>query len=162
MNNIGKSQLTEAEREQIFELVSQIENILRGKLIALTAEERRQFGSIKEKNKLLVEKVRHYRQHSPSMSSPDIDWEEFESDYRARAFFERLLSRFNNLVYQVESAKIVHDYDNHSDSRKEYTYTKYKSDIDAGYSYKASELKQFFNRSGTGLKGKSKNNDQDE
>ena len=68
MNNIGKSKLTQTEREQLVELVSQIENILRGKLISLTPEERKQFGSIKENNKLLVNKVRDYRQHSPSMS----------------------------------------------------------------------------------------------
>jgi len=53
MKNIAKNLLTQTEREELISLISQIENILDGKLASLTKDERRYFGSIKEKNKLL-------------------------------------------------------------------------------------------------------------
>ena len=163
MKNIIKNLLTQTEREELISLISQIENILRGKFIALTKDERQYYGSIKEQNKLLVNKVRDYRQGSPSMSSPDINWEEFESDYQARLFLEGLLSRLNSLSYRLESAKILHDYDNYQDSLREYSYAQYKRDIqESGYAEKVADLKQFFSRTGTGLKGKAKNNDKNE
>ena len=159
MKNIAKNLLTQTEREELISLISQIENILSGKFIALTTEERNKFGSIKQQNKLLVNKVRDYRQGSPSLSSPDIDWDEFESDYQARLFLEGFLARLNSLSYRLESAKILHDYDNYQDSLREYSHAQYKLDIqESGYAEKVADLKQFFSRTGTGIKGKAKNN----
>jgi len=163
MKNIAKNLLTQTEREELISLISQIENILSGKFIALTKEERNRFGSIKQQNKLLVNKVRDYRQGSPSMSSPDIDWDEFESDYQARLFLEGFLSRLNSLSYRLESAKILHDYDNYQDSLREYSYTQYKRDIrESGYDEKVADLRQFFSRTGKGLKAKVQNTDKKE
>lgn len=159
MKNIIKNTLPQAEREQLFNLISQIEEILNGKLVALTEEERKYYGSINEKNKLLVNKVRDYRLNSPSLSSPDIDWDEFESDFQARAFYEGFLLRLKSISYQIESSKILHDYDNYQDALREYNYTQYKRDIqESGYSEKVADLRQFFNRTGTGIKNKDKNN----
>ena len=163
MKNIAKNLLTETEREELISLISQIENILSGKFIALTKEERNRFGSIKQQNKLLVNKVRDYRRGSPSLSSPDINWDEFEADYQARLFLEGFLSRLNSLTYRLESAKILHDYDNYQDFLREYSYAQYKRDIkESGYEEKVADLKQFFNRTGTGIKGKLKNNGKNE
>lgn len=160
MKNIIKNLLTQTEREELISLISQIEGILNGKLAALTKEERSQYGSVNEQNKLLVNKVRDYRQNSPSMSSPDIDWDEFESDYQARLFLESYLSRLKSLMYQMESTKILHDYDNYNDSRKDYAYARYKHGFnESGYTVKVANLRQFFNRTGTGLKNKAKNNE---
>ena len=163
MKNVIKTILTDDERAELVDLLSQIENLLDGKLASLTTAERRRFGSIKEKNKLLVDRVRDYRRGSPSKSSPDIDWDEFEADYQARAFFENYIRRLKSIAYRMEGSKILHDYDNYNDSRKEYTYTQYMRGFDdAGYSQKADTLKQLFNRSGTGLKNKHKNKEQND
>lgn len=160
MKNSIKSQLTPDEREELKNLLSQIERILSGKLAALTREERKYYGSVNEKNKLLVNRVRDYRHGSPALSSPDIDWDEFEADYQAREFFEGLLSRFYNLVYNLESSKILHDYDNYNDSRKDYAYAQYKQSAEEpGFHDKVATLKQFFNRTGTSSGNKNKKNE---
>jgi len=97
------------------------------------------------------------------MSSPDIDWDEFEADYQARAFLESYIRRLKSIAYQMEGSKIRHDYDNYNDCRKEYAYTQYRNGFDEpGFSEKAATLKQFFNRSVTGLKNKPKNNKQND
>ncbi len=144
-----KNLLTQADRDAIDDHIAQIEAILSSKLTALNAEERARFGRINEKNKLLVNKVFQFRESQPQLSSPDVDWDEFETDYHARGFLETRSGRLNSLVYRMESAKILHDNDNYDDSRRDYKFSKYKNDsgID-GFSVKVDELKQFFNRTG--------------
>ena len=150
MKNIIKAQFTENQRTSIKDLVSQLEAAVAGKLSALTEEERSKYGSINEQNKLLVNKVFDYRKDQPNLSSPDIDWSEFESDYEARQFLESTAQRLSSIAYQMQSTKILHDNDNYQDSLDDYRYSQYRKDSGgAGYTEKVAELKQFFNRTGT-------------
>lgn len=155
MKNIIKIFLTEEEIEQLKYHLAQIENILRGKLVVLSSKERSQFGSVNENNKLIINKVSQYHESEPSMSSPDVDWEEFTRDYKMRGFIEDFLLRMSSLMYDLESTKILHDYDNYRDALTDYAYAQYKNNsADGRFNQKVAELKQFFNR--TGKKGKTK------
>lgn len=150
MKNIIKTQLTSPERGQINDLIAELEGALAGKLAALTEEERVELGSINEQNKLLVNKVHDYRQNSPNLSSPDVDWAEFESDYQSRVFLESCADRLKSLVYQMQSTKILHDHDNYQDALSDYAYAQYKKGAgEPGYTEKVAEIKQFFARTGT-------------
>ncbi|HQU84725.1 MAG TPA: hypothetical protein PKY59_16420 [Pyrinomonadaceae bacterium] len=147
MKNLVKFFLTKEEIEQLIYHITQIENILRGKLAVLSRKERSHYGSVKEKNKLLIDKAYQYRQSIPSISSPDVDWEEFNRDYKMRGFIESFLLRIAALVYSLESTKILHDYDNYRDTLTDYAYTQYKiASGESGYDQKADEMQQFFNR----------------
>lgn len=149
MKNIIVTKFTEADRLSISDLVTQLETAVVGKVSALTEEERVRYGSINEQNKLLVNKTRDYRQNQPVMSSPDVDWDEFESDFISRAFLESVAQRLSSIVYQMQSTKILHDHDNYQDSLSDYAYSQYKKGAgDAGYTEKVAELKQFFARTG--------------
>ncbi|HEY0429919.1 MAG TPA: hypothetical protein VGC76_19200 [Pyrinomonadaceae bacterium] len=144
-----KNLLTQTDRDEIDNHISQIEAILSGKLVALDEKERVKYGRINEKNKLLVNKVRDYHQHSPNTSSPDVDWGEFESDYRARQFLETRSNHLSSLASRMKSTKILHDSDNFEDSLKDYNYSKYKKGSGAdGFDQKVADLRQFFNRTG--------------
>ncbi|HMS41547.1 MAG TPA: hypothetical protein PKE69_15045, partial [Pyrinomonadaceae bacterium] len=150
MKNLIKTQFTQAERETIGNLMEQLETAVAGKLTALTEEERIRYGSVNEQNKLLVNKTRDYRQNQPALSSPDVDWTEFESDYESRAFLESIAQRLSSVAYQMQSTKILHDHDNYQDSLSDYSYAQYKKGAgEAGYTEKVAEMKQFFNRTGT-------------
>ena len=95
-----------------------------------------------------MNKTRDYRQNSPAMSSPDVKWNEFESDYETRAFLEQCIQRLESLIYQMRSTKILHDNDNYQDSLDDYAYAQYKRGANApGYAEKAAEMKQFFPKS---------------
>ena len=52
--------------------------------------------------------------------SPDIDWDEFESDYNARLFLETRINRLSNIIYRLESTKILHDSNNYEDSLRRF------------------------------------------
>jgi hypothetical protein len=147
MRNIIEDSLTEEEKQQAEDLVAQLEAIFINKLSALTEKQRRDYKAINEKNKLFVNKIRDYRQHSNTLSSPDVDWQEFEKDYQARVFTENLLGRIESLAYRLESTKILHDYDNYQDALNDYAYSQYsKGAGKAGFTEKVAELKQFFAR----------------
>ncbi|WP_438423999.1 hypothetical protein [Aquimarina macrocephali] len=147
MRNIIQDLLTQDEKKKAEKLVAELEMIFIDKLSALTEKQRRDYKAINEKNKLFVNKIWDYRQHSSSLSSPDVDWEEFEKDYKARVFTENLLGRVESLAYRLESTKILHDYDNYQDALNDYAYSQYsKGAGKPGFTEKVAELKQFFAR----------------
>lgn len=147
MRNIINNQLTQEEQSNAQQWVTQLETLLDGKLAALTEKQRQDYKAINEKNKLFVNKVWDYRRHSSQLSSPDVDWQEFEQDYQSRVFSENLLERIQSLSYRLESTKILHDYDNYQDALNDYAYSQYsKGAGKAGFTEKVAELKQFFNR----------------
>ncbi len=91
MKNIIKVHLSAQDQAAFDDLLNKMETLLNGKFVALDENERQQYGSINEKNKLFVNKVRDYHANSPAMSSPDVDWDEFEADYQSRVFMESTL-----------------------------------------------------------------------
>lgn len=158
LRNKMKTLLSQADRDAIDEHLQAIEDILEGKLASLDREERARFGRINEKNKLLVNKVYDFNKNQPALSSPDVDWDEFESDYQSRVYLETRVSRFLNIAYRLKSTKILHDNDNYEDALKDYAYSKYKKEAnESDYYVKAGELKQFFARTGI-LKNQTKGN----
>lgn len=149
MKNMIQAHLTAAERTAIDGLITQLEAALAGKLTALTEEERSRYGSINEQNKLLVNKVHDYAASNPAMSAPEVDWTEFEADYQSRRFLESRSERLKSLAYQMQSTKILHDYDNYQDALTDYGYAQYKKGAnETGYAEKVADLKQFFPKSG--------------
>ena len=141
MKNLIENQMSAAEMTAIDDLITQLEAALKGKLSALTEAERVKFGSINEQNKLLVNKVLDYQKNSPALSSPDVDWAEFQSDFEARAFLESRSDRLKSLVYQMQSTKILHDNDNYQDALSDYAYSQYKKGAEVpGFAEKVAEI----------------------
>ncbi|CAM1343778.1 hypothetical protein [Tenacibaculum amylolyticum] len=138
---------TSDEQTAISNALSPLETSLTSKLANLSPDERRQFGSINEQNKLVINKVKEYRENQPLLSSPDIDWDEFTRDFNSRTFIEMLFQRLNNLNTGLKNAKILHDWDNYQDTLTDYNYTKYKNGTAAtGYEAKQNDLAQFFGK----------------
>ena len=147
MKNIIESQLSEADRTKINELITNLEAAFAGKTGTLDDEERRRYGSINEQNKLVVNKAREYRQNQPALSAPGVDWTEFEADYQARMALENWINRLYAIIYDLEGTKIMHDYDNYQDALKDYGYSQFQNDTgEPGYSAKVEEFKQFFTK----------------
>ncbi|WP_449389333.1 hypothetical protein [Chryseobacterium lineare] len=160
MKNIIQTQLTPDLKTQIDTKIAELEVLFQGKLAALNADQRKFYGLINEQNKLFVNKVRDYRANQPQLSADDVNWEEFENDYQARIFLETRKEKLASLVYQMESTKILHDYDNYNDALDDYAYSQYKKGREViGFAEKVAELKQFFPRSvkSTPSEGEDKN-----
>lgn len=149
INNLNNAHLTEAQMNEIKTALSTLETALSALNVTLTPEERRTYGSVNEQNKLLINKVWDYRQNSPNLSQPDLDWAEFENDLKSRQFIENITHRVAAIVERMKNSKILHDYDNYQAALDDYAYTNYKAGSNApGYETKMNELKQFFPRSG--------------
>lgn len=148
MQDIIKSQFTAADRTAIQDLITDLEAQFAGKTVSLSESERSRYGSVNEQNKLVINKARDYRQSQSTLSSPDVDWTEFEADFQARAFLESAINRLKALLYALEGTKIMHDYDNFQDALQDYAYSQYKKSTGAdGYAAKVEDFKQFFVKS---------------
>ena len=122
-----------------------LENALSPKLANLSAEERQQYGSVNEQNKLIINKVKDYHEAQSTLSSGDVDWTEFVNDYDSRAFLEANIHRLNGLIEGLVGAKILHDWDNYQAALTDYDYAKYKAGTNSvGYQTKVNEIAQFF------------------
>lgn len=147
MRNVISSNISPEDVTAISTAVGQLEDLIKDKLIALTEEERIKYGSINEQNKLLVNKIYDYYKRSPTLSTADVDWVEFKSDFESREFLENTLERLKSIAYQMESTKTLHDYDNYHDALLDYSYAQYKKGAGAnGFTEKVADLKQFFPR----------------
>ena len=94
MNN---NHVSDPDKTQAGALVDQLEALLQPHLRNLSAEENTKLGTISENNKLFVNKTRDYNLSQPALSSPDVDWTEFEADFVSRQFLELLALRISAL-----------------------------------------------------------------
>lgn len=152
LQNLIENHFTPAEIAQIDNNLQEIEALIAAKCRNLTAEEKVQYGSINEKNKMLVNKVRDYQNSNPALSATEVDWAEFEADWQDRAFLETRAMRLASISEQMLDTKTLHDYDNYQNALVDYRFTKYKDETDGGggFGTKYEELKQFFPNTGGG------------
>ena len=147
LTNLNSAHLTEVQVTAAQNALTELENALAIITVQLTPEDRQKYGSINEQNKLLVNKVKDFRQSNPNLSVSDVDWDEFDKDFASRNVFESLINRLNALLIKLQGAKILHDYDNYQAALDDYAYTTYRAATGAdGYENKYNELKQFFGR----------------
>ncbi len=145
IDNLGTHHLSDEQLTTSNEAISLLEKNLSNIFVNLSPEERSRLGSINEKNKLLVNKVHDYAQHQPELRSPDVDWQEFESDFKDRMSIESLTARLNRVIDGLQNAKMLHDYDNYQAALDDYAYAKYKTETHTpGYETKRNDLHQFF------------------
>lgn len=143
--NLENRHFTSEEKTSINDLLTQLEAAFANKTANLTPEERKKYGSINEQNKLIVNKVKDFKDNQPNLASPDVDWSEFDADFADRNFKQAVLIRLSTLNDGLSNSKILQDYDNYQAALTDYDYAKYKANANAqGYSQKVTEIAQFF------------------
>lgn len=150
ITNLNNTHLTAAQITAINVAFMALEAALVSLNTQLTPEERQQYGSINEQNKLLVNKVKEYHDTQPTLSDATIVWSEFDADYASRLFKEGAINRLQALVTRLTNSKTLHDYDNYQTALQDYAYTSYMAGRgNPAFETKYNELKQFFNRTGS-------------
>lgn len=143
--NFDSRHFSEAEKTALNTAVAAVETALAPKLANLSPDERQQYGSVNEQNKLIINKVKDFRDSQPGLSSPDVDWVEFTNDHDTRAFLQTTMQRLQSLIDGLANAKILHDWDNYQAALTDYDFAKYKVTTNSiGYQTKVAELAQFF------------------
>ncbi|MCH5598100.1 hypothetical protein [Niabella ginsengisoli] len=148
--NFDSRHFTTAEQTALTDALNTLETTVAGKLANLSADERRQYGSVNEQNKLIINKVKDYRIGEPILSSQDVDWDEFEQDYATPSILQNAVQRLQSIITGLNAAKILHDWDNYQAALTDYEFAKYKNNSGAiGYATKVAELGQFFTGGGS-------------
>ncbi len=143
--NLISVTFTEAELTQLDTAINAIAQVLQGKTINLTPEQRQQYGSIAEQNKLFVNKAKEYMEQYPQHIPSFLSKEEFDKDYNARRQIEERLNRLANLTEQFSDTKILLDHDNWFNALSFYRNIKYLSGENApGTTTLYQDMKQFF------------------
>lgn len=147
ITNLNNTHLTAAQLTDAQDALTQLETALQVINVNLSAEDRQKYGSINEQNKLFVNKVYDFNESQPTLSSPDVDWEEFNRDFNSRTNLEAIITRLDSLSTKLKNAKILHDYDNYQAALTDYAYTNYKAGTASpGFETKVNETKQFFSK----------------
>jgi hypothetical protein len=144
-DNLSNKHFDAAAKAAINTALTALEAAFAGKLANLTPEERQKYGSVNEQNKLIINKVRDYRNSQPALCSPDIDWTEFANDNDSRETLQNTIQRLQGLIDGIANAKVLHDFDSYQAALLDYEFAKYKSSTQTpGFETKVNELKQFF------------------
>ena len=111
--NLTNNHFLPAEKTTVATALASLETTLLPRIKNLSAEERQKYGSINETNKLIVNKAKEYRASQPTLSSPDVDWVEFQNDFDSRDFLQSTILRLQSIIDGLNNNKILHDYDNY-------------------------------------------------
>lgn len=146
-DNLASIAFTAAEVQQLKDALDTIDSILNGKVLNLTPEERQQYGSVNETNKLFVNKIRDFAQQNPQHIPPFLDMTEFEKDYQAREVCEKNVIRLTSITEKLDDTKTALDFDNYRTSLAVYKLVQYLAAQNVpGMTTWDNELKQFFPR----------------
>lgn len=125
LDNLISVSFTSEELTKISAAIEQINTVLKDKAINLTPEDRRQYGSIADRNKLLVDKAKFYMEKAPHTVPKTIDKAEFDHDYAARGQVEAPLRELTMVAEKLRDTKTLLDYDNLQTAMAYYRYVKY-------------------------------------
>lgn len=143
--NLASVVFTSEELQKLDEALQNIENVLKGKTFNLTPDERKQYGSIAEQNKLFVNKCKELMEQYPQFVPSFLDKEEFDRDYQARQQIETRLIRLKTITEQLSDTKVLLDNDNYFNSITFYRNVKFLSGQNVpGIKTLYEQLKQFF------------------
>ena len=148
IKNLSGKHFTDEEMNISIGFLKQFEQSLRDVLVNISAAERRKYGRVNEQNRLFINKIFDFFKNNRELSSPDIDWSEFEKDYESRANLETVIMTLQNILDGLVNAKTLFDYDNYQAALDDYSYTMYKARTSIhGFENKYKEIKKFFPRS---------------
>ncbi|WP_343679702.1 hypothetical protein [Chryseobacterium arthrosphaerae] len=150
LDNLISLSFTTEELSKLDQALQTIGTVLSGKTINLTPEERQQYGSIAEQNKLFVNKVKTYMEQYPQYVPNFLDKAEFDKDYLGREQVEQRLQRMSSLTEQLSDTKVLLDHDNYHNAITFYRNLKFLSGENVpGTNVIYEDMKQFFVTTGT-------------
>lgn len=125
LDNLIAVVFTEEEIAKMDAAIASLNSVLSGKAINLSPDERRQYGSIADRNKVLVDKAKFYMERMPETLPRTIDKAEFDKDYAARMQLETPLRQLKAVVEKMSDTKTLLDFDNFQATLGYYNYVKY-------------------------------------
>lgn len=126
MKSTINDKLVKDHKAEIEASLTAMENAINPNTPVKTAEERTLLGrGSGGANKLMVDDVKTLSKTQPQLNSPLIDWTEFSADNAAGATLGEWIDRLKAMVYKLESAKMMHEFDNYNDAIDQYAHLQY-------------------------------------
>lgn len=145
LENLFSLEFTETELAKLDQGIALIEGVLAGKTTNLTPDQRQQYGSIAEQNKLFVNKAKNYMEQYSTFVPVFLDKAEFDRDFAARQQLESRFQRLNSIAEQLSDTKILLDFDNYHNAITFYRNVKYLAGENMpGTTVIYEDMKQFF------------------
>ncbi len=149
IDNIISVSFSDEDIEKMNSAIALLNEALEGKAVNLTPEERRQYGSIADRNKILVDKAKFYMEKAPQTMPRTIDKAEFDRDYAARTRLEAPLRELTIVTEKLRDTKTLLDFDNLQSTLAYYRYVKYlASENEPGTTSIYQDMKQHYQRGG--------------
>jgi len=148
LENLISIEFTTEELTALDTHLDGIQQVFAGKTVNLTPDQRRQYGSIGNQNKLIVDKAKNYMEQHPNWIPNFIDKAEFDKDYTARQQMEQRTQRLQNLAQQLIDTKTLLDHDNYTNSLSFYRMMRYlAAENEAGAKTVFEDMKVLFSKS---------------
>ena len=125
IDNMISVEFTEQELTKIANALNEVMQLLSGKVVNLSPDERMQYGSIADKNKVFVDKCKAYMEQDPATVPNTLNKHEFDKDYKARQQMEEPLRMVLRIAEMLSDTKILLDFDNYNGSISYYRYVKF-------------------------------------
>ncbi|PKV52822.1 hypothetical protein ATE84_4950 [Aquimarina sp. MAR_2010_214] len=149
LENLISVTFTEDELNKLTQGIATIKEVLLGKTVNLTPEQRAQYGRIANQNKLIVDKAKNYMEQHPGWIPNFLDKEEFDRDYSTRQQIETHVQLLENLSQQLVDTKTLLDYDNYSNALSFYRMMRFLAgENEPGAKSVYQDMKVLFKRSG--------------
>ncbi|QHI36975.1 hypothetical protein IMCC3317_23460 [Kordia antarctica] len=149
LENLISIEFTTEELTALDTHLDGIQQVLAGKMVNITPEQRQQYGSIGNQNKLIVDKAKNYMEQHPNWVPNFIDKTEFDKDYNARQQMEERTQRLQNLTQQLLDTKTLLDHDNYTNTLSFYRMIRYLAgENEPGSKTVYEDMKVLFARSG--------------
>ena len=107
LENLLSVKFTEEEKKEVFTCLERIEEILNGKVINLTPEEKQEYGRIGEKTEEWIRKVNMWMDQKPEAVPYYLDLEEFRNDIKVRDMMKPLMGRLKLLAETLDDTSVI-------------------------------------------------------
>ncbi|WP_438710169.1 hypothetical protein ACSTS3_13630 [Aquimarina muelleri] len=147
LENLISLTLTPEEVKKLSKGIKDIQEVLQGKTVNLTPEQRGQYGRIANQNKLIVDKAKNYMEQHPNWIPRFLDKEEFDRDYSTRQQLETHVQQLENLAQQLVDTKTLLDHDNYTNALSFYRMMRFLAgENEPGAKTVYQDMKVLFNK----------------
>jgi hypothetical protein len=153
LDNLISVTFTDNDLNRIDTALSEIEDVIKGKVINLTPKQRQLYGRVAYEMEVWVNKVDSYMQQDPQLVPPYIDRNEHEADLAAHRLLNPRIERVNSILQSMQDTNRLLGADILHNSLTYYRNLRESAKANAvGASVKYSDLKQQFPGNPTGKK----------
>ncbi|GAA4277401.1 hypothetical protein [Aquimarina mytili] len=148
LENLISIDFSKEELKELDHHMAGIQNIFKGKTVNITPEQRKQYGSIGNHNKLIVDKAKRYMEQHPNWIPRFLDKEEFDRDHKTREQVESRVQLLDNLSQQLLDTKTLLDHDNYTNALSFYRMMRFLAgENEPGAKPVYEDMKVLFNKS---------------